>query len=209
MLTFSGAPALSDFRLQKLLVALRERVGQIERRRHALLPFRRDDARRSTVTRRGCSRPCCGMARRSQAREPQGELLLVVPRFGTVSPWSTKATDIAHVCGLRTVQRIERGVAYFLRRRTAADGGGTRARRGADSRPHDRKRARHVWRPRSGCSQHTAPKPLATVPVLAQGRAALEQREQGPRPGAVGRRNRLPRRRVPAAAAARSDATSN
>ena len=36
--------------------------------------------------------------------------VLVVPRLGTISPWSTKATDIAQHCGLSAVQRIERGV---------------------------------------------------------------------------------------------------
>lgn len=42
-------------------------------------------------------------------------LLYVVPRKGTVSPWSSKATSIAHVCGLdKAVRRIERGVLYSL-----------------------------------------------------------------------------------------------
>jgi len=43
-----------------------------------------------------------------------GDLLLVVPRLGTQSPWSSKATDIAQRCGLDSVQRIERGIAYFV-----------------------------------------------------------------------------------------------
>src|SRR5690606_20954673 len=38
--------------------------------------------------------------------------LFVVPRSGTISPWSSKATDIAHNCGLRAVQRLERGILY-------------------------------------------------------------------------------------------------
>ena len=41
--------------------------------------------------------------------------VLVVPRLGTISPWSTKATDIAQHCGLSGVQRIERGVVYYLK----------------------------------------------------------------------------------------------
>src|SRR3990167_5133124 len=40
--------------------------------------------------------------------------ILVVPRLGTISPWSTKATDIAQHCGLSEVTRIERGVMYYL-----------------------------------------------------------------------------------------------
>src|SRR5262245_13144240 len=48
------------------------------------------------------------------AGEPGGELLLVVPRFGTIAPWSSKATDVAHHCGLSAVRRIERGIAYCV-----------------------------------------------------------------------------------------------
>jgi phosphoribosylformylglycinamidine synthase len=39
---------------------------------------------------------------------------LVVPRPGTISPWSSKATDIVHNAGLKTVKRIERGVIYYF-----------------------------------------------------------------------------------------------
>jgi phosphoribosylformylglycinamidine synthase len=46
---------------------------------------------------------------------PKGALVLrVVPRLGTVSPWASKATDIAHNCGLQAVRRIERGVRYII-----------------------------------------------------------------------------------------------
>jgi phosphoribosylformylglycinamidine synthase len=44
----------------------------------------------------------------------RGHLVLVVPRLGTLSPWSSKATDIAQGCGLRAVRRLERGTAYRL-----------------------------------------------------------------------------------------------
>src|SRR4029079_7244557 len=40
--------------------------------------------------------------------------IVIVPRFGTISPWSSKATDIAHVCGLDAVRRIERGIVWTL-----------------------------------------------------------------------------------------------
>src|SRR5256885_14987296 len=43
------------------------------------------------------------------------DLVLVVPRSGTISPWSSKATDIARVCGLAGVRRIERGIEYRVR----------------------------------------------------------------------------------------------
>lgn len=41
-------------------------------------------------------------------------VLTVVPRLGTVSSWASKATDIAHNCGLRDIRRIERGVRYTI-----------------------------------------------------------------------------------------------
>lgn len=45
---------------------------------------------------------------------PVGQLILVTPRPGTISPWSSKATDIAHNCALVQVSRLERGVAYYV-----------------------------------------------------------------------------------------------
>ncbi|NBX45593.1 MAG: phosphoribosylformylglycinamidine synthase, partial [Gammaproteobacteria bacterium] len=39
---------------------------------------------------------------------------LVVPRPGTISPWSSKATDIAHACGFSEVRRVERGIEYLI-----------------------------------------------------------------------------------------------
>ncbi len=56
---------------------------------------------------------------RNDPIEGAGDPLLVVPRLGTISPWSSKATDIARSCGLAPVARIERAVAWYLRR---ADG---------------------------------------------------------------------------------------
>ncbi|MBA2654904.1 MAG: phosphoribosylformylglycinamidine synthase [Gammaproteobacteria bacterium] len=44
--------------------------------------------------------------------EGLANVVYVTPRFGTLSPWSSKATDILHVCGITKVRRIEKGVAY-------------------------------------------------------------------------------------------------
>jgi phosphoribosylformylglycinamidine synthase len=40
--------------------------------------------------------------------------LIVIPRPGTISPWSSKATDIFHHCGLNTVKRVERGISFCI-----------------------------------------------------------------------------------------------
>ncbi|MEO6031463.1 MAG: phosphoribosylformylglycinamidine synthase, partial [Burkholderiaceae bacterium] len=72
----------------------------------------------------------------------EGVLIVVAPRLGTVSPWASKATDIAHNCGLAAVRRIERVTEFRLR----IDGGrlgGARMlteqeRNGAAALLHDR-----------------------------------------------------------------------
>lgn len=40
--------------------------------------------------------------------------IIVIPRLGTISPWSSKASDILHLCGLEKVKRIERGIIYHF-----------------------------------------------------------------------------------------------
>ena len=45
---------------------------------------------------------------------PGSRTFWIAPRLGTISPWSSKATDLAHVCGLADVTRIERAIAYTV-----------------------------------------------------------------------------------------------
>ena len=101
---------------------------------------------------------------------PPGELILVVPRVGTISPWSSKATDIARQCSLPAVRRIERGVAYYAE--------GAHGRRWEVAAVlHDRM-TETVLDTLDGAEQlfrHVAPRPLAGVDILARGRAALEE----------------------------------
>ena len=53
----------------------------------------------------------------------QGDAFVVIPRFGTISPWASKATDIAHNCGLGHIRRIERGVSYHVQLKSGLFGG--------------------------------------------------------------------------------------
>ncbi|WIM06153.1 MAG: phosphoribosylformylglycinamidine synthase [Candidatus Nitricoxidivorans perseverans] len=95
--------------------------------------------------------------------EPAGDLILVVPRLGTISPWSSKATDIARNCGFAQVKRIERGIAYRA------------AGRVDPARLHDRM-TESVLDSIDAADElfhHYAPQPLTTVDVLSGGRAAL------------------------------------
>jgi phosphoribosylformylglycinamidine synthase len=100
----------------------------------------------------------------------EGTVRVVVPRLGTRSPWSSKATDIAHNSGLTAVRRVERGVLWLLAG-TITDEAALAAEL------HDRMtevvlgaldEAQRLF------EQH-APRPLTTVAVLARGRAALEE----------------------------------
>src|SRR4051812_17228710 len=107
MLILRGSPALSPFRLQKLMhelsgtgVAVRavgaEFVHVIE------LGGELDASGRAVLEKLLTYGP------RRAAADVTGWVQIVAPRPGTISPWSSKATDIAHICGLTTVKRIER-----------------------------------------------------------------------------------------------------
>jgi phosphoribosylformylglycinamidine synthase len=112
MLTLPGSQALSEFRLLRLLARLQVLEPAVTAVTAQFLHFVE------------CSRPLDDIeaTRLGQLLDDAGKppppggpwQLLVVPRPGTISPWSSKATDIAQVCGLAPVRRIERGILYRL-----------------------------------------------------------------------------------------------
>jgi phosphoribosylformylglycinamidine synthase len=113
MLVLRGAPAFSDFRLRKLEQRLRAQTGR-GLRVYAELAHFADldqglDERESAVLER-----LLRYGPKLEVQHPQGQLALVVPRPGTISPWSSKATDIARNCGLWKIRRLERGTAFYL-----------------------------------------------------------------------------------------------
>ncbi len=112
MLRFRGSPALSPFRLEKLLAALRQRVPTVTEVYAEFVHF--VDGRLVTHDREVLDRLLQYGPAATQRHLGGEPTFLVVPRPGTLSPWSSKATDIARNCGLRHVRRIERGVAYYL-----------------------------------------------------------------------------------------------
>src|SRR5579864_7706079 len=113
MLQFRGGPALSPFRIRKLLENLRVTLPEIQSLDTQYLYF--VDATGSLGTGdRGVLERLLNDGQ-DELSPPPGALLLVVPRLGTISPWASKATDIAHSCGLHKVRRVERGLAYYLR----------------------------------------------------------------------------------------------
>ncbi len=103
------------------------------------------------------------------ATPPSTALYLVTPRVGTISPWSSKATDIARNCGLALVRRVERGVAYHI-------AGSGAPRSSVAGLLHDRMTETVLDRLEDADAlfRHFAPRAFARVPVLAGGRGAIE-----------------------------------
>ena len=102
-----GTESLSAFRVQRLLERLRLEVPGVKSLR--VLDFYLAQV----------EGPAPSGLRRLLGPGPETfpaaqTTLYVVPRLGTVSPWSSKATDIARVCGLSAVNRIEMGRAYLF-----------------------------------------------------------------------------------------------
>jgi phosphoribosylformylglycinamidine synthase len=113
MLVLRGAPALSAFRHEKLLSALQSKVAAVTALYGEFIHFA-DLKQDLAESQRNVLDRILRYGPKAEAGEPQGELVLVVPRPGTISPWSSKATDIARNCGLVDVKRLERGVAYYI-----------------------------------------------------------------------------------------------
>nr|WP_093331892.1 phosphoribosylformylglycinamidine synthase [Thalassotalea agarivorans] len=112
--TLRGAPALSDFRIQKLLSQCRDKklpVSDIyaEFYHFAHVSEALSDEQQSVLDKLLTYGP------KIEEHAPEGQLLLVTPRPGTISPWSSKSTDIAHNCGLSNIIRLERGIAYYVK----------------------------------------------------------------------------------------------
>lgn len=108
-----GSPALSAFRINKLVTTFQELQLPIRSLYAEYVHFAEvtqpltdeQKTRLEKLLRYGPS---------LAEHTPQGQLLLVTPRPGTISPWSSKATDIAHNCELPMVKRLERGLAFYV-----------------------------------------------------------------------------------------------
>src|SRR6202030_706054 len=113
MFSLFGAPALSQFRLDQSLRALRRQDSRVAALSSRWLhfvdaPWPLADSERRLLEKLLTYGP------RTEAPAHRGQQVLVTPRVGTESPWSSKATDILHVCGLSAVTRVERGTVYFI-----------------------------------------------------------------------------------------------
>ena len=115
MLQWRGARALSKARLARLEVKLRDRGCAVRSLAAEFVHFVDADGELSDAEREVLGRLLDDGSPAASGPEASAQLW-VVPRLGTISPWASKATDIALGCGLRRVRRIERGIAWAARR---------------------------------------------------------------------------------------------
>ncbi len=167
-LKLQGRDALSAFRVRKLLSTLRTldpSVAGVSAEFWHFAKLRRplDAAEHERLEQ------VLDYGPRRRTKPVEGQLFVVVPRLGTISPWSSKATDIAHHCGLEAVERIERGIAFHV-------AGGAAAWRVLAGPLHDRmteivldslEAAERLF-------HEVEPAPLASVDLMGGGRAALD-----------------------------------
>ena len=176
-LTLTGKAALSSFRLDKLRAALAATGSGVtlEDTRHCYFVELNEalGEQEQALLKRLLSLD-------EHAGEPKVEAgtqsVLIVPRLGTISPWSSKATDIARHCALPQVMRLERGVTYYLKSK------GGKALTAAEQQSvlpllHDRMTESVVFDIdgiEEKIFQHGTPQPLTTVDIMGGGKTALE-----------------------------------
>jgi len=172
MLVLRGAPALSAFRRDKLLSLLQTQTDSVTGLYAEFIHFADTPAPLKSEE-QGVLDRILSYGPTGTAENPEGELFLVIPRPGTISPWSSKATDIAHNCGLTQINRLERGLAYYIHSHTALS---DNERSLIQAQLHDRMTQSVVDTLEAAASLfgHETPRPLALVDVLTEGRGALE-----------------------------------
>ncbi len=169
MLILRGAPALSDFRLNKLAERIEAGTGssvELYAEFYHFVETEQELADSDLAVLDRILRYGPALA----SHEPEGSLVLVTPRPGTISPWSSKATDIAKNCGLSSIERIERGVVYYLQGNLSGD-----ALQAAIALLHDRMTESVFSELDDAVAlfRHAEPRPMTSVDVVNGGEEAL------------------------------------
>jgi len=181
---FEGGSALSEFRARQLLPKLQAVDPRIEgiaaRFVHLVVT---DGALDAAGRERFAALLSYGEPFEAPAAKASAAVV-VTPRLGTVSPWASKATDIAHNCGL-ALRRVERVTQYHLKLKAPLLGKAPvlegEALAAAAGPLHDRMTESVLATVDQAASlfSELPAQPMATVDVLAQGRAALEAANTG------------------------------
>src|SRR5216683_1701049 len=171
MFSLFGAPALSPFRLDHALRALQAEDERVTALSCRWLHFV-DESRPLAEAELGLLGKLLTYGPRTELHEERGQRVLVTPRVGTESPWSSKATDIVHVCGLTAVRRMERGTVYFIQSTAALEQAELRR---LAAHLHDRM-TESIWIDSidpQGLFHGAAARPLRIVKLGTDGHAAL------------------------------------
>ncbi len=122
-LSLPGSAALSQFRLDKLYTSLKNSAPSVTHISAEFVHFAFSESALSSaqtgvltqiLTYGGHANDALGANIHAAAGDAKKELFLVIPRIGTISPWASRATDIAKNCGLENILRIERGIAFYV-----------------------------------------------------------------------------------------------
>lgn len=167
-----GSPALSTFRINKLLTVCHNKHLPIEKIYAEYIHFV-DLSAPLTCDQQVTLNQLLTYGPHAEQQDLTEQLYLVIPRIGTISPWSSKATDIAHNCGLAQIKRIERGIAYCF------DGEQLSKEQLAEfiSLIHDRMMESVLTKLTDAEQLFTPhqPTPFTTIDILMRGRKALEE----------------------------------
>lgn len=123
MLELTGRAALSAFRQQRLLQKVQKLAPTVNNIVAEYVHFVDLSGSQAELTEAELKRlqQILTYGAKSDGVAHQGNKVLVIPRAGTISPWSSKATDIAHHCSLEKINRLERGIAYYVQGDVSAD----------------------------------------------------------------------------------------
>ncbi len=173
MLILGGDAALSDFRRQKLQKTLQAIDSALELQGSYYTHFieissdLNDDE--TAVLKKLLEYG--DIAQRQTANYSTDNLFVVTPRPGTISPWSSKATDIAHNAGLAKIKRIERGISYSV----ASDSLSPEKVSQVEACLHDRMTEVVFNKPESAEAlfHSTSPEQQTEVNIIGEGKEAL------------------------------------
>ncbi|MRS14639.1 phosphoribosylformylglycinamidine synthase [Enterobacteriaceae bacterium RIT691] len=170
-----GSPALSAFRITKLLARFQAANLPVSNIYAEYVHFAELNAPLSEEEQTRLAK-LLQYGPHLSSHTPAGKLLLVTPRPGTISPWSSKATDIAHNCGLAQIVRLERGVAYYVEASTLNEA----QWQTVAAELHDRmmESVYGALQEAENLFAHHQPAPVSSVDVLGQGRQALVEANQ-------------------------------
>jgi len=173
MLQMIGRSAHSAFRLDKLLTSVQTQLETVLEIRSEYRYFIEieGEGELSAADQKVVQTLLEAEIRGSEATDDEA-FFLVTPRPGTISPWSSKATDIAHNSGVINVLRIERGIAFFVKTNINMT---AEQRKVVSALLHDRM-IESVFDSEDEADRlfiHGESRPLLSVDILNSGRAAL------------------------------------